>query len=375
MKVRGFPALAALIATTLLSAGCGALHSPVALGLSPVGTCRAALSPAIFPASLSSQPIAPSLRWTAPNNPGHRHALEDWCSAVGPAVVAGAPVALPAAISSPPELVIVSWNVHVGAGDVLGLVEQLRAGHFTDGQPVHRFVLLLQETYRNGDAVPRLAHTRGTAKAIQPHAARRRMDIVEIADALDLSVYYVPSMRNGAATREDRGNAILSTEPLSDLEAIELPFERQRRVAVQATIALSDADGRQQSLRLTNAHLENMGSRWRLGFLSPVARLAQASALMDRVPTQGAAVLAGDLNTWFGSLEPAYRRFARSFDRQRYVDSRPTFSGILRLDHLFVRLPRGWEAETVRLDRFGSDHHPLLARLRTIDTDTAPAAQ
>lgn len=317
----------------------------------------------------------PSLRWTAPNRPAHRHTLEDWCSAVGPAIVAGAPIAVPSAGASPPELVIVSWNVHVGAGDVVGLVEQLRAGRLTHGQPVHRFVLLLQETYRAGDAVPRLTAARATARAIQPHAVGRRMDIVEIADALDLSVYYVPSMRNGAATREDRGNAILSTEPLSDLEAIELPFERQRRVAVQATIALSDGQGRQQPLRLTNAHLENMGGRWRLGVLSPVARLAQASALMDRVPPQGAAVLAGDLNTWFGSLEPAYRRFARGFDRQRYVDDRPTFSGILRLDHLFVRLPAGWEAETVRLDRFGSDHHPLLARLRTIDTDTLPAAQ
>ena len=371
MKVRGFPALAVLIAMPFLSAGCGALHSPVALGLSPAGSCRATLSTAAFPAPQAR--LAPSLRWTSPEDVGHRNALADWCSAVGPAVVARA-AARPADLPSMPDLVIVSWNVHVGAGDVAGLVERLRAGHFTHGQPVQRFVLLLQETYRNGDDVPRLAHTRGTAKAIQPHAAGGRIDIVELADVLDLSVYYVPSMRNGASTTEDRGNAILSTEPLSDLEAIELPFERQRRVAVQATIALDGADGSSETLRLTNAHLENMGSRWRLGFLSPVARLTQADALMDRVPADGAAVLAGDLNTWFGSLEPAYRRFARSFDQQRSVDSRPTF-GILRLDHLFVRLPEGWEAETVRLDRFGSDHHPLLARLRITDRDTALAAR
>ena len=85
---------------------------------------------------------------------------------------------------------------------------------------------------------------------------------------------------------------------------------------------------------------------------------------MDRVPATGAAVLGGDLNSWFGALEPAYRRFAGSFDRQWEVDGRRTYSGILRLDHLFLRLPVGWDARTIRLARFGSDHPPLLARLR-----------
>lgn len=362
---------AALVATAFLSVGCGALHAPVALGQSPAGTCRASLTPTIFPALSTPAPALLPLRWTSPRDAGQLAALDDWCRAVGPALFASAPAA-PASQpdTSRTDLVIVSWNVHVGAGDVVGLVEQLRAGRFTDGQPVSRFVLLLQEAYRVGDAVPAVVHTRGTAKAIHPDAGRRA-DVVSIADALDLSLYYVPSMRNGAATSEDRGNAILSTEPLSDLEAIELPFERQRRVAVQATITLADMDGRPLPLRLTNAHLENMGGRWRLGVLSPVSRLAQAEALMDRVPEDGPAVLAGDLNTWMGTLEPAYRRFAASFDRQRHVDGRPTFVGVLRLDHLFVRLPDGWDATTVRLDRFGSDHHPLLARLQM--PDLAPA--
>jgi endonuclease/exonuclease/phosphatase family metal-dependent hydrolase len=356
-----------LLATALLSAGCGALHAPVALGQSPAGACRASLTPTIFP---TPAPALLPLRWTAPRDPGQLAALDDWCQAVGPALVAAAPE-LPGRRSfekpaGQSDLVVVSWNVHVGAGDVVGLVEQLRRGQFTDGQPVDRFVLLLQEVYRMGDAVPAVADARGSARAIQPDAARRT-DIVSVADALDLSLYYVPSMRNGATTSEDRGNAILSTEPLSDLEAIELPFERQRRVAVQATITLADQDGRPLPLRLTNAHLENVGWRWRLGILSPVSRLAQAEALMDRVPDEGPAVLAGDLNTWLGTLEPAYRRFAASFDRQRHVDGRPTFGGILRLDHLFVRLPDGWDATTVRLDRFGSDHHPLLARLQGPD--------
>ena len=57
---------------------------------------------------------------------------------------------------------------------------------------------------------------------------------------MDMSVAYVPSMRNGPSAgideREDRGSAILSTETLSGITAIELPFGKQRRVAVLATV-------------------------------------------------------------------------------------------------------------------------------------------
>ena len=66
------------------------------------------------------------------------------------------------------------------------------------------------------------------------------MDVDDIAERFGLSVAYVPSMRNGPArdlvAREDRGNAILSTEPLVDVRAIELPFGKQRRVAITALI-------------------------------------------------------------------------------------------------------------------------------------------
>ena len=66
-----------------------------------------------------------------------------------------------------------------------------------------------------------------------------RIDIVEAAGRLGLSLVYVPSMRNGSDTDEDRGNAILSTEPLSDVAAVELPFERQRRVAIDAAVSVT----------------------------------------------------------------------------------------------------------------------------------------
>ena len=85
-------------------------------------------------------------------------------------------------------------------------------------------------------------------------------DIVEVARTLGMSLVYVPSMRNGAATsryeREDCGNAILSTEPVTNITAFELPFAKQRRVAVAATVTMRGSGGR---LRVVAAHLDTPG--------------------------------------------------------------------------------------------------------------------
>ena len=133
--------------------------------------------------------------------------------------------------------------MHVGGGDIGGLLADVRRRH--GGAPV---VFLLQEAYREGPEVPtRLeAHASFASmiRACGPTAAARKSS--RLPQRLGLHAYYVPSMRNGApaASAEDRGNAILSTLPLTDLRAIELPFERQRRVAVAATVAGVTARGR-----------------------------------------------------------------------------------------------------------------------------------
>jgi endonuclease/exonuclease/phosphatase (EEP) superfamily protein YafD len=70
------------------------------------------------------------------------------------------------------------------------------------------------------------------------------------------------------------------------------------------------------------------------------------------------------LNTWLGFSDPAYRAVARVIPDAVKHDRRPTF-GLLRLDHLFARLPHAWSVGASRVDdRLGSDHHPLLARIR-----------
>jgi endonuclease/exonuclease/phosphatase family metal-dependent hydrolase len=180
-----------------------------------------------------------------------------------------------------------------------------------------------------------------------------------------MNAYYVPSMRNGGplVSDEDRGNAILSDLPLSGFTAVELPFERQRRVAVAATATGSDASGRAWRLRLVSAHLDNMVGAKRLWIAGgEYGRARQARGLVSSIPEESPLVLGGDFNTWFGFSDRAYIETARMFPQTRVSDRRATFRGILRLDHLFYRLPDGWTASLRRAEsRFGSDHYPLIA--------------
>jgi endonuclease/exonuclease/phosphatase family metal-dependent hydrolase len=175
-------------------------------------------------------------------------------------------------------------------------------------------------------------------------------------------------MRNGipALSSEDRGNAILSTLPLEDLSAIELPFERQRRVAVAATVSGRDPDGAQWRIKFVSAHLDNLVGAKRLWIAGGAfARARQARALVDYVEADEVAVLGGDFNTWFGFGDPAFVETHRAFPGTKVTDRRPTFLNVLRLDHLFFRVPGDWSASFVRGARsYGSDHWPLIATIR-----------
>ena len=84
----------------------------------------------------------------------------------------------------------------------------------------------------------------------------------------------------------------------------------------------------------------------------------------ERLKTEEPLVLAGDFNTWFGFADQAYRETARAYPQTRMKDKRRTFRGLLRLDHVFYRLPDGWTAEVRRAEsNYGSDHHPLITRI------------
>ena len=270
------------------------------------------------------------------------------------------------------RLPIVVWNVHLGGGDVDSLLNDLRSGRLT-GTPERQFVLLLQEALREGGAIPEeIPATAESADRIQISSTNGAPSSIELlASRNGLYVFYVPSMRNGrpvdGVAREDRGNAIISTLPLRDPEAIELPLQSQRRVAAAARVSgRSGATGIRWSLRLVSVHLDHR-SDWRRLYLSMGAgRAQQAERLVELLKGEGAIAVGGDLNTWLGGDREAAVQILRArFPLPREVDDRPTLQVPLlpdrTVDHLFFGIPEGWSAHyEVLQDSYGSDHRPLL---------------
>ena len=264
-------------------------------------------------------------------------------------------------------MLVLAWNVWIGRGRLDQLVTRLRAEHALP------LVVLVQEAYRSDETIPRHA----TAYAASDFSQRSfpELDVAALARQLGMYLRYVPSMRNGAH-RSDRGNAILSTVPLEATHAWELPFSYQRRVAIAASVNL--ASGR--ALRICSAHLDPRGGSAR-DLLGVLGRGAQAQAVLDQLEADGSPVLLGaDLNLARGRRERAYRVFADAGYRHGVPERAPAWAHTyhrmprLLLDWMLVRDPRGNIAglEIERVDEepsdrgpyvFGSDHHPLLARL------------
>lgn len=334
-----------------------------------ISACVSSGRPAIAPAAATCRTnLAEPIEWRFVGEAGERAESARWCAGVGPPAIrtASRTAELPSNM-----LTVVSWNTHVGGGDLPALVQDLRAGRLSGGRPTTAFVLLLQETVRRGPAVPRElpAGVRGARHIGDPSGE----DIESLAGRLDLALFYVPSMRNGGrGANEDRGNAVLASLPLGAYTAIELPFERQRRIALEVTVPIAAHSG-PLSLRVATAHLTNMVGH-HLWIFSEPGRTRQAEAL-GRALDGDPLVLGGDFNTWFGRVDAAYRALARQFTRPMEVDGRPTF-GPLRLDHFFVRLPPGWRFTYHRADdRYGSDHYPLVGELQFPGQNSADTAR
>jgi endonuclease/exonuclease/phosphatase family metal-dependent hydrolase len=259
---------------------------------------------------------------------------------------------------------VVTWNVHAGAGDVSGLAARIRAGEFSAGRPLDAVILLLQEAHRAGSDVPPMAPGTLRLPRVLPRPDPAH-DIQAVAVATGLNVVYVPSMRNGPE-RQDRGNAVLSSLPVCEVTAIELPFEGQRRVALVARVAGRTSAGADLDLVVASVHFDTSPALLHGG--PGAARMRQARAIIEQLEGASPVLVGGDFNTWWGDDEPAIKALRRAFPDAGAARG-PTWRGPLatssQLDYLFART--GGRQLTVRRlpERFGSDHHPLITILTT----------
>lgn len=276
-------------------------------------------------------------------------------------------------------LLVLSWNVWVGRGRLGEVIERVRTGGYAGlgADPELPLVALVQEAYRADESIP--VRSNGWAPREIVGRIRPREDVVDVARRARLNLRYVPSMRNGAE-RSDRGNAILSELPLAEEIAVELPLVLQRRAAVGAAVTLGD-----RKIRLLSVHLDPRGPpgfKW----LGAAGRARQTGHLLERLEDD-LVIMGADLNLGRGQGERAWRllteagfAFGVPAQAPRW---RHTYHALPRLvlDYVMVRDRDGaiTSARIHRLDEdpsdrgpsvFGSDHHPLLARI-----DLAPPAR
>ena len=261
------------------------------------------------------------------------------------------------------RLIVVNWNVHVGHGDIQGLIEKISRTERSNGYGKPEFILLLEESFRQGTDIPGSTGFKVPRRIAPPDAA---LDIEDVARELGWWMYYAPSMRNGNGSREraeDRGNAILSSLPLEGVAAVELPFVVQRRVALIATV--TDRQ-KQPRLRVAVTHFDTrapMLDGWIFG--GPSARTKQARELVSTLKAIAGdplpLIVGGDLNAYIGSKSviETMSEIAPHAD----CGNQPTHA-LGSLDHIFASIPTAWPGQCVRGEStFGSDHYPLVLTL------------
>lgn len=325
------------------------------------------------PARLAS---GDSIRWFGPEREGDRRALERWCGTVGPPIVVPEPSRSFAPPAAGDSLVVVTWNAHVGAGNLealLGAELGYRCTAEPGKGPARHFVLLVQEVFRAGDEVPVASGRAPVPGRIGAGSeAGGRLEIGEVASRCGLALFYTPSMRNGREAgpggREDRGSAVLSSLPLADLVAIELPLEAQRRVVPVATVAGPGGE----PLRVASVHLDVAGNILRVLGTGGSLRVRQAAGLqqvLDRLDGAGEVptVVAGDLNTW-SERETVILRMLAAYPDSPRPGREGTRSG-WPADHVFYRKGTGdlrvvEGSYAVVTSSYGSDHRPRRLALR-----------
>jgi endonuclease/exonuclease/phosphatase family metal-dependent hydrolase len=324
--------------------------------------------------------------WYFPERAEDNRTLEVWCPTVGPPVIDPIPSRTFEPLAPGDSLIVAVWNTDAGAGDLLALIRDelgldCKAPVTRNTLPAvatPHFVLLLQESLRRSNDIP-LSPPSWTIPppVLENERPTERLDVVEVARRCGLALAFVPAARNGLEARdglrEEKGNAVLSTLRLSDVIAIELPYEAARRVVVAASIR-GPGGG---ALRLATAHLISMSTPWRILTTGNSSRLREALALIDGLRVvEGdrrpiSTIVAGDLNTW-STRETALRHLLDHFPDSPPLMTEPT-RGPFPTDHILFRTAPDTGARPDEIlagsyrridDSYFSDHHPILASFR-----------
>jgi endonuclease/exonuclease/phosphatase family metal-dependent hydrolase len=227
---------------------------------------------------------------------------------------------------------------------------------------------LVQEVWRYDESLPTVESSSIIPVTIDHgREAEEGPSIVDLARRCGLAYVYVPSARNGpdngSRPSVDKGNAVLSSVPLSSPIALDLPLEGGRKVAVAATVRAPGGE----AVRFVSAHLDVASTLVRTLVTGNQTRARQALGLIDglrRAERGGLAVSAtvvgADLNTWVGN-EASLRLMWGAFPESPPWDGLGTWRMGLPLDHMFFRRDPdiALDVEGYRRipDRYGSDHH------------------
>ena len=171
-----------------------------------------------------------------------------------------------------------------------------------------------------------------------------------IAESLAMSYVYYPATIEHQ-THRDFGNAILSRWPIVADQKILLPhlarFERTRRIATAATVAV-----RGVPLRVYSVHL---GTRFEIG---PGSRRDQVRAILADAATYPRVVISGDMNSH------GIGRLVRAAGFAWPTERNPHTRWIFNWDHIFTKglTPGPPPASGVVRDTLhASDHRPVWA--------------
>lgn len=329
---------------------------------------------------------APPVTWYSHPSSEDKVSNSAWCEALGPPTVIHQPHEN--LLSSPADTITFgTWNIWVGGGALRDfLAAELALACDAKGpRPLpgfKPFVLLLQEAHQRSLLVPEVPDDGPVPWRTGPERrASDAQDVEEVAGICGLALAYIPSSRNGwesiGAWGEDKGNAILSSLPLEDVVAIELPFEAGRKVAVGAVVRVPRNPGPERGsqspteISVVSVHLDVASTLVRTLKTGNRTRVRQAEGLLEALEIHGwgmgPSLVGGDFNTW-SSRDAALKAMVRNYPQSPLVTSRTT-RGPFPADHLFFRAGEGGPFSLVPSSYrvlgsgYGSDHQARLLRI------------